>query len=226
VTIGLFPDAGASWILKHLPVHEALYLGATGSHLNAADALHMGLATHSVAATAWPSICDALRALDWRGDAGDAVRVDACLHGFDVTPGESQLVRYADPIRQAFGSLPLSPRDLAANAQRLAGHGEWLDRGIATMARGCPASVGIVLEQVRRLPALELADCFRLELTIATHCARNPDFAEGVRALIIDKDNTPNWRFASLAALPADYVASHFVPPWPANPLSDLETSS
>jgi len=61
-----------------------------------------------------------------------------------------------------------------------------------------------------------------LEMTVATHCARNFDFAEGVRALLIDKDGTPKWQHASVAELPEDHVASHFVEPWLQNPLHDL----
>jgi len=61
-----------------------------------------------------------------------------------------------------------------------------------------------------------------MELSLATHCARNPDFAEGVRALIIDKDNKPAWHHGSLANLPHDYVLGHFQDLWNKHPLADL----
>ncbi|MCH8140791.1 MAG: enoyl-CoA hydratase/isomerase family protein, partial [Proteobacteria bacterium] len=64
---------------------------------------------------------------------------------------------------------------------------------------------------------------FRMEMTIATHCSDNADFLEGVRALIIEKDNRPHWQFDELANLPLSYVQSHFNEPWPRNPLHDLE---
>ena len=73
---------------------------------------------------------------------------------------------------------------------------------------------------------LTLADCFRLEMTVATHCADNHDFTEGVRALLIDKDNQPNWQFGDLDSLPDAYVDSHFVEPWLENPLHDLEMTT
>jgi len=94
------------------------------------------------------------------------------------------------------------------------------------MNRGCPTSVGIVVHQLQRLTGRGLADCFRLEMIVATHCANHFDFAEGVRALIIDKDNQPRWRYQSLERLPDDYVREHFEPPWPHNPLEDLEETS
>ena len=63
-------------------------------------------------------------------------------------------------------------------------------------------------------------------MIVATHCANHPDFAEGVRALLIDKDNKPNWRYKKLEELPEAYVAEHFEAPWPQNPLHDLEETT
>jgi hypothetical protein len=62
-----------------------------------------------------------------------------------------------------------------------------------------------------------------MEMTIATHCADNHDFSEGVRALLIEKDNQPTWQFTDLESLPWAYVESHFSEPWAQNPLHDLE---
>jgi hypothetical protein len=62
-----------------------------------------------------------------------------------------------------------------------------------------------------------------MEMVIGTHCARNTDFAEGVRALLIDKDRTPAWSVADLDALPPQVTESHFEPPWDTNPLADLK---
>ena len=90
------------------------------------------------------------------------------------------------------------------------------------MRSGCPTSVGIVHEQLRRVASMSLADAFRMELNVANQCARNPDFTEGVRALIIDKDNKPAWRYGALQNLPHDYVVAHFESLWRAHPLADL----
>ena len=79
-----------------------------------------------------------------------------------------------------------------------------------------------MLEQLARVAHMSLADAFRMELTVATHCANNSDFAEGVRALLIDKDGAAQWRFGSVEALPREYVLSHFEPPWATHPLADL----
>lgn len=222
VTIGLFPDAGATWTLKSLPPHHALFIGATGCSLNGADALHLGVATHAVDAD-WLKLIGSLSAIDWHGDASDRARIEELLLRSKAALSEGPLHGHHDAIATALPRLPESAAELGASLAKLKGTHEWLDRAISTMNRGCATSVGIVLEQVRRASALTLADSFRLEMTIATHCARNPDFAEGVRALLIEKDNAPRWRYPDLAALPSRYVESHFIEPWPVNPLSNLE---
>jgi enoyl-CoA hydratase/carnithine racemase len=224
VTIGLFPDAGASWILRALPPQYAAWLGMTGTHLAAADALHIGLATHAIAATAWPHLLDELRAARWTG-ARDADRasIERCLAAVErpMLPA-SALAAHRSALDTALPSLPATVQETAERLTTLAGRDDYVDKGLATMKSGCPTSVGIVHEQLRRVPPMTLADIFRMELTIATHCAANSDFVEGVRALIIDKDNQPAWKYRTIDALPHDYVVSHFEAPWAMHPLADL----
>ncbi|MDE0366199.1 MAG: enoyl-CoA hydratase/isomerase family protein [Gammaproteobacteria bacterium] len=219
VTIGLFPDAGATWLLRNLNPAVALFLGCTGSHVNCADALAAGIATHSVAGASRQEVLGALGGVDYSGDATDFDRVGEAL---SALPGpelpEAQLGAVPDSL-----SLEGGYADVADRIGGLAGASRWVDKGIATMRRGCPTSVGILIEQLRRAPGLDLADCFRLEMTVGTHCAHNGDFAEGVRALIIEKDNRPRWRYGDLDGLDAAHVRGHFEAPWPRNPLHDLE---
>ncbi|MEQ8857811.1 MAG: enoyl-CoA hydratase/isomerase family protein [Pseudomonadales bacterium] len=219
VTIGLFPDAGATWLLSHMPSHAATFLAMTGAHMNAADVLALGVADYSVAAARRGAVCDALLELPWTGGADDHGRVRACLEGLPAAPLP---VPQCDAVPE---DLTADGRvlDAVGRVRGLAGRSDWIDGGIKAMNRGCPASVGIIVQQLQRARDMTLADTFRMEMVVATHCARHPDFAEGVRALIIDKDNRPQWRFPTLEALPEAYVAEHFEPPWPHNPLDDLE---
>ncbi len=226
VTIGLFPDAGASWILKSLPVPYAAWLGMTGTHLSGADALHIGLGTHAIPATAWPALISALRDAQWRAPVAARNVIESCIEAVGrPTLADSALASHRPMLDAALPALPATLAETTARMDELAGRDEWIDRGLATLRGGCPTSVGIVHEQLRRVPRLSLADAFRMELTIATHCAANPDFMEGVRALIIDKDNAPQWRYRSLRDLPHAYVESHFDPPWSVHPLADLGES-
>ena len=81
---------------------------------------------------------------------------------------------------------------------------------------------GAILEQLRRTQRLPLREVFRAELTLSTNIVRGSDFAEGVRALLIDKDKNPQWRHNSAAAVGEDEVGAYFESPWPEHPLRDL----
>ncbi len=224
VAIGLFPDAGGSRVLGKLPTAWAQFLGATGSPVNASDALHCGLATHAMPED-WRSLVDGLLKLDWHGDGSDAGRLEACLGRGQAALPPGPLAAHGDLLAERLPDLPPDAGALARRIRALRGVHPWLDRGIAAMDKGCPTSVGILLGQLCRVPGQALADSFRMEITIATHCARNPDFREGIRALIIDKDNSPAWRYPRVEDLPPGYVDSHFTAPWARNPLADLEDS-
>ncbi|MEM7077180.1 MAG: enoyl-CoA hydratase/isomerase family protein [Pseudomonadota bacterium] len=218
VTIGLFPDAGATWTLRNTPVHWASFVGLTGCHLNAADAMLAGWGTHVIDHDQRAAHLDYLLALPWQADAAqDAALLDEFYAGLQMaSPPEGQLQVVPEQVVQM--------EDFAAEIARtrsLRGLSEWVDRGIAGMEAGCATTAGIVLEQLRRGPAMSLAETYQMELVIGTHCAENPEFAEGVRALLIDKDLQPRWLY-TLDSLDWDYVLSHFVAPWEEHPLADL----
>ena len=220
VTIGLFPDAGGTWLLRNLPEQVAVFIGLTGSALNGADAMALGLGTHSVALAEHETVRARLLEIDWRGDADfDNRAVGAVLDALPAADMPEQQVSQLPESLSASGT----PAEVAQRIVALEGQGKWIDGGIAAMRRGCPTTVGIVIEQLRRARNMTLAEAFRLEMIVATHCANHADFAEGVRALLIDKDNQPNWRYTTLDELPEAYVSEHFEPPWPQNPLHDLE---
>ncbi len=124
---------------------------------------------------------------------------------------------------------PIDYTDLAAQARHLLslqGTSPWIDRGLANLQKGCPTTAGIVLEQLHRSAGMSLADMFRMEYNIASHCAINTDFAEGVRALLIDKDGAPKWQYADLQTLPRAHVLSHFEALQSPHPLADLGSTS
>ena len=221
ITIGLFPDAGASWLLGQLPTGHAAFLGLTGSHLNGADALACGLGTHAIDVDRLHQIPQRLAQQNWLDDpaanktlAADAVKTFAAEA--EVALPDAQLLRLTKDISLGQG---LDPMD-AMRSQ--AGNSDWIDKGLATMEAGCPTSLAVVCEQLRRVRSMSLEECFQLEMVIAAQCARHKDFAEGVRALLVDKDNNPQWTYASLDEVPQHHIDAHFTAPWPENPLSGL----
>ena len=228
ITIGLFPDAGATWLLRNIEPAFARWLGLTGTQMNAADACAIGLGQYYLNHALRADIVEVLRRLPWTSNVPNnrALLHDALAERVvPVDNATSQLLNHQAPLRRAL-TAPLAGigSALAALASLLPGD-EYLQRGVEAAQRGCPTTAGIVLEQLKRAPQLDLVGCFELELTVACHCARNKDFAEGVRALLIDKDNSPRWHDLSAADDGGDaWVASHFIAPWPQHPLANLRS--
>lgn len=219
VGIGLFPDAGATWLLGQMPQHFATFLAVTGSHVNAADALAVGFANHSLPVAERANLLPSLLALSWSGAAAaDREQIEGMLARL---PAADLPDLQVDVIPEGLSPAGTT-QEVVARIAELAGSGGWIDRGIGSMQGGCPASVGVAVEQLKRAPTLSMEACFQLEMTVATHCAQFFDFAEGVRALLIDKDGSPQWQHGSVADLPQAHVDAHFVEPWPQNPLQDL----
>ncbi len=222
ITIGLFPDAGATWLLKNMDLPFATFLGLTGSHMNSSDAMLVGLGTHCVACADRHTVVEKMMSAEWRGEFDhDRLVLDDLLENMPSGQIPASQLDVVPATLDVAGSLA----EVSARIEALKGSSDWIDRGITAMQRGCPTSIGIVVEQLQRGCSMSLAETFRMEMTLATHCSENPDFLEGVRALIIEKDNQPRWQFEELANLPLSYVESHFVEPWPRNPLHDLENN-
>lgn len=219
ITIGLFPDAGGTWTLGRMQTHHASFLGLTGSQVNATDAQLCGMGTHLVAHNERHDLFHSLLGLNWGDDVkANIAMVEDLLDRLpvpDSPPGELALVEEREVFTDDF------QREIATTRQ-LAGRSAWIDRGLSNLKNGCPTTAGIVLEQLRRVPQMSLAETFRMEFTVASHCADNKDFHEGVRALLIDKDNAPRWHDADLEQIDWGHVMSHFIEASTPHPLTDL----
>ena len=224
ITIGLFPDAGGSWVLKNLPQPIALFLGLTGSQVNATDALALNIGTHMIDHEQRQMFVDGLATMAWsEDDAGNRALLDEYLVScrYQGQRPESELSAFDGALVEV-GSLS----DCVTSIVAMQGKSAWIDRGIGNLQKGCPVTAGIIFEQMRRVKTMTLAESFRMELAVATRCLQWPDFAEGVRALLIDKDGAPKWTVNSVDDLSKEYIDAHFdenfVGLWPNNPLHDL----
>lgn len=224
ITIGLFPDVGASWFLQRLPAKIGLFLGLTGASLNAHDAIITNLADYIVSAERWLTVIDQLTLIAWDNDALDHhQRVSKLLNSLalDVVPSAAKLNPHLPTI------LGLMNQDLLSCAQSLntlAFEDAWLAEASRVFSAGCPTSAALTWELQKRTRHLSLADTLRLELTVALHACAKPDFREGVRAQLVDKDYKPIWQYKTLAHLDKEWVLSHFQPLWPTlhHPLAQL----
>ncbi|WP_333473316.1 enoyl-CoA hydratase/isomerase family protein [Lolliginicoccus lacisalsi] len=200
--IGFFPDIGASYFLPRLAInnHGALalgkYLGMTGARVRAADALACGLATHHVPSARLGELAEALAA-----STGDPAAVVA---EFATDPGPAPLAEILDEVEECFSAATVT-----GIIERLsAGGSEWHSETLAALEAISPRSAWITARLVERGAVATLRECLDRELALTVTVTRHPDFAEGVRAVLVDKDRQPAWTPATLAELdPAEIDA-------------------
>jgi enoyl-CoA hydratase/carnithine racemase len=224
ITIGLYPDVGGSRLLGRMPGATGLFLALTGARLQASDALFVKLADYCIDHARKPAVFEALMAQQWTDSHANNDRLlFAVLHGFaaaDLPHGP--LRRHFDLINKLCGQGTL--QDIASAITGLKTEDAWLARAGATLAAGSPSTAALSHELQRRTKYLSLADVFRMEFVAALHCARRRDFAEGIRALLIDKDQRPRWQPPTLAQITPEWTDGFFASPWKAHehPLADL----
>ncbi|MET1023786.1 MAG: enoyl-CoA hydratase/isomerase family protein [Pseudoxanthomonas sp.] len=224
IGIGLFPDVGGSWLLARVPRGAGVFLALTGAPLNAGDAIYAGLADVCIDSGRHDAVFEALAAQPWTSDAvADRARLTTLLKGLAIKPPAGPLQAHADVIEPLVEAGTLE-QVVAAIAAAPSDDDPWLQTAQATLAAGAPGSARLSWELQQRAATLSLADTFRLECIAALHVAAHGDLAEGIRALLIDKDRTPHWHPATLAQADARWAETFFVSPWSdgAHPLADL----
>ena len=205
--IGLFPDVGGGWFLPRFPGEAGTYLGLTGARANAADARWLGYATAHVPHERLDAVVDALGAADWStGPAHDvATRV---VSRFATEPGESALSTQAAALNRCFAGG--SVEDILA---ALAAEGTpWAEETRATLGRMSPTSLKVTLRQLRIGRSLPYDELVEVEYRLSQHCTARPDFREGIRAVLVDKDQKPRWNPPTLAEVRDADVEACFAP--------------
>jgi len=210
VNIGVFPDVGGSHFLSHAPGQLGTYLGLTGLTIGAADALYVGLADVFVPAAELPALHALIDASDGAALAG-AVRAFAAP--FADQPGISILREQRAAIDVHFGAASVS-----AVMASLADDGSpFAQAALAAMKLRSPLMMSVTREMLVRGAGMSVADCLRMERGLVRRTFEHGEVIEGVRALVIDKDNRPQWNPASLDDVSPDMVEAFFAPVWPAH---------
>ena len=203
VSIGFFPDVGATYILPRLPGMLGTWAALTGDRIRANDAVASGVATHRVASARFDELLAAL-----------------C----DGVPADAALARFAEP--PASLSLPVGLIDRCFAADRIEDilaaldtlatisdvEGDFARAAGATIRTKSPTSLRLALAQMRRGGDWTFAQAMRAEFRIVSRVLHDHDFYEGVRALIVDKDNTPRWQPAALVDVTDAEIERHFAP--------------
>jgi len=230
ITIGLYPDVGGTWFLNHAPGRSGLFLGLTGANFNAADALFVGMADRFVASQQKQQVLAALQQQPWLDGAPAAnARANQNLVSAVLREHEDLSQLPAGNVREHYDLIQAvtdgdTAEQVVANILAIESDEKWLQKAVATLRAGSPTTAHLVFEQLQRGKNLSLPQVFQMELVMSLQCCLHPDFPEGVRALLVDKDGAPHWYHDSVAAVDAAWVDAHFELPWAdgVNPLNDL----
>ncbi len=176
--IGFFPDVGATYFLPRLPGWLGFYLGLTGARLQGSDAVAAGLATHYVPREALPALSEAL--------AEDGAAALA-RHSRPLPP--ASMDEHRAVIDRCFGEP--SVHGIITRLQ--AAGGQWAERTIETLRAASPSALFWSLEAIRRGARSTLPQALARELALTRSVCLHPDFHEGVRAMVVDKDRQPRW---------------------------------
>jgi enoyl-CoA hydratase/carnithine racemase len=220
VNIGLFPDVGGGYFLSRLPGEVGTYLGVTGEIIDAADALYADLADAFIPAEQLPALMKML--LSTGGThVREAVHAFAAPFRGQTDPAASGLAEQRAAIDRHFAHdrVSLITASLAREDSAFA------HKTLAVMRKRSPLMMCVTLEQLRRGASMSVADCLRMERMMARRSFEHGEVLEGVRAVVIDKDNAPRWNPPTLEEVTPHMIARFFESPWPAHahPLRNLD---
>lgn len=227
MAIGLYPDVGGSWFLNRMPQGCGLFLGLTGASINSADAKFIDLADHFLPHEKKAELLDKLLAVKWGNTVAlnhqklTDILLDLEERNRHLMP--ASLIRPHQDEIAALGRVS-TLQQAVEQIQAMSGEDSWLSKAKASLQYGSPITAHIVFRLLQLGQSKILADSFRLELGLSVQCGKLGEFTEGVRALLIDKDQQPKWRYQTVSDVPADLINELFSSPWCADthPLSEL----
>lgn len=203
--IGLFPDVGGGWFLSRLPGRVGQYLALTGARIDGAEALALGPATHYLTSDA---LDEAKRRV-----AADPQAIEAILNELSTPAPDARILDHRDAIDRLFASDKLEEVYAALEAD----DSEWAAQQLATLKTKSPQTMKVSLKLLldgKTMPTFE--DEMRQEFAVASRVVQRHDFIEGVRAVIIDKDNAPRWNPATPEDV-SDHLIDQIFAPLPAD---------
>lgn len=225
VTIALFPDVGGSWFLNHMPGNAGEFLALTGASINAADSIYTGIADRFIASEHKQAVIDALLAQSWAADAqSNHGTVRHTLRPFAEQSIGSIPAGQVEPHMATITALcdGDNVHEIIDNIVGQDTEDPWLAKARDSLAHGSNLAARWIHHQLWVTRHASLKEVFQAEILLATNIMRHPEFGEGVRALLIDKDRNPSWSFETSRDVSDAEVEKFFTAPWDQNPLADL----
>ena len=226
ISIGLYPDVGATWFLNRLPSGIGLFLALTGAQVNASDALDLKLTEHLLLSEHKQEVLEQLQSNPWRNVDDNYAMVTELLNSLEPSAvprhPSSQLIPYYAQIQAACLSDNL--KQVCQQIDAIDGMGRWLEQAKKNLKEGSPITAHICFRQLTHYRLLPLEKCFRLELSLSVRSGLLGEFEEGVRARLIDKCGQPNWKYKSVDDVDMGVIDTLFTPLWTGSdhPLAEL----
>ena len=199
--IGLFPDVGGGWFLPRMPGHAGLWLALTGARIKAADCELLGVATDFVES----SRIEALKA----AIIADPSAVETALTEFEGDAGRPPFAAHQDQVDSLFGKDSVEAIVAALETDG----SDWARAQLDVLATKSPQTLKVAFRQLQLGGAAEtFAENMRMEYRIGARVVQRHDFIEGVRAVIVDKDNAPKWNPPTLSGVDETLLDGIFAP--------------
>jgi len=202
--IGFFPDIGASEFLLKCPGKTGWYLALTGNIIAAHEAHALGLVNHVVPQARLAELEQALL----NNSIQSARDVTAIIEQFQEQPGFSDLIEEQETLNLCFSQA--DPAIIVTFLREIGS--EWARNTANMILSRSPTSVKVTFEQFKRAAGLSFDEKIRMDFNIAQHFLKGHDFREGIRAVVVEKDNRPRWQPATLGQVTADHVKKYFEP--------------
>jgi enoyl-CoA hydratase len=194
--LGLFPDVGATWYLRHCPGLIGHYLALTGARLGPGDALWAGLATHHMPAARFDAFTDGLVA----SIRFDSATIEALIADYATAPEPGVLAGRQAAIDTLFAGDGVEAVIAALDGSTDAG-ADWPAEALAVLRRSSPTSLRATWRRMRDGAGQTIETILRDDYRMAVRMVAGHDFTEGVRSILVDKDNAPHWQPARLDAV-------------------------
>jgi enoyl-CoA hydratase/carnithine racemase len=202
--IGLFPDVGGTYFLPRLQNHMGYYLGLTGNRINADDCMALNITQHNVSSTCLNELVTLLANHPFKNDLH--AEISQLIEQFAIPSAPSTLMEQSQLIDEYFAG-----RTMEAIVKKLASTDHtFLQEIVQTLQKKSPTSLKITLAALLKGATLSFDACMQQEYRLVSNCLKNHDFFEGVRALIIDKDQKPVWQPETLEKVTEETVQAYF----------------
>jgi enoyl-CoA hydratase/carnithine racemase len=231
IRIGLFPDVAGSYYLSRLPFPLGHWMALSGSQMNAIDCKQVGLINYCLPNSELEGLIEHLRHQPWQENkalnnqyvrellTGIEQRSDTVFPASNLAPSQEIIEPlFADMLEQHFTSLADNKSALEVIATKInavTSDNAWFNQGRANFNAGCPATAHLIMHQLQLGKNMTLKEVVKWELILALQSIRHPDFAEGIRALVVDKDFKPKWQHASVKDVTDEWIEAMLAPLWP-----------